>query len=323
MERHPRNVVVTVGIPTHNRADLLERALCSVLAQSFADFEIIVADDASSDDTSERMRKFDDPRIVYLHSEVNLGIAPNTNRCLEHATGELLLILNDDDELEPQALEKLSRPFQQPTGGIDPETVAISWCPCSVQTADRQIKWVTGKGPAVEEGLDLVAGLFDGTRGPRFCGIMLRTRDAQAVGGYAVRHGPIPDVGNWTQVAIRREYAVCVPETLARYTAHGASCTGTSKAKAWQDAGEAIYDDLAAYYIVIGDNARLCKLKASRRNFISGLLVTVIMQSMGRPGWVRLALGELRRAPQYFLTPMLFRRLLVDGHKLLLRPKTS
>jgi glycosyltransferase involved in cell wall biosynthesis len=321
--RHSRIGVVTVGIPTHNRGDLLERALRSVLCQSYSDFEIIVADDASSDDTPQRMRKFDDPRIVYLRSEVNLGIAPNTNRCLEHATGELLLILNDDDELEPEALEKLSRPFRQPTGSIAPEKVAVSWCPCSVQTADRQVKWVTGAGPAVEEGLDLVVGLFDGTRGPRFCGIMLRSSDACAVGGYAVRHGPIPDVGNWTQVAIRRDYAVCVQEPLARYTAHGASCTGTSKAKAWQDAGEVIFNDLAVYYGFIGDKTRLRRLKASRRNFVSGLLVTVIMQSMGRPGWLRLAIGELRRAPEYFLTPMLLRRLLVDGHKLLRKPKIS
>jgi glycosyltransferase involved in cell wall biosynthesis len=269
------------------------------------------------------MRKFDDPRIVYLRSEVNLGIAPNTNRCLEHATGELLLILNDDDELEAEALEKLSRPFREKTGSAEPEQVAVSWCLCSVQTADRKVKWITGAGPAVEEGLDLVVGLFDGTRGPRFCGIMVRTSDARMVGGYAGRHGPIPDVGNWTQVAIRRQYAVCVQEALARYTAHGASCTGTSKAKAWQDAGDAIFDDLAAYYEVTGDKIRLRKLNASHRNFVSGLLVTVIMQSMGRPGWIRLAIGELLRAPQYFFTPMLFRRLLVDGHKLLLKPKTS
>ena len=323
MEQDCRSGVVTVGIPTHNRGDLLERALRSVLAQNWPDFEIIVADDASSDDTPERMRKFNDPRIVYLRSEVNLGIAPNTNRCLEHATGELLLILNDDDELEPEALEKLSRPFRQPTGGVTPEKVAVSWCPCSVQTADRHVKWVTDAGPAVEDSLDLVVGAFDGTRGTRFCGIMVRTGDARAVGGYTVRHGPIPDTGNWTQVAIRRDYVICIPEALARYTAHNASCTGTSKAKAWQEAGEAIFEDLVGYYEKNGDKARLRKLKASRRNLVSGLLVTVIMQSMGRPGWVRLALGELRRAPQYFLSPMLFRRFLVDGRKLLRKPRAS
>jgi glycosyltransferase involved in cell wall biosynthesis len=65
--------VVTVGIPTHNRSDLLERALRSVLAQTYENLEIIVSDDASSDDTPRRMSQFTDPRIVYLRSEKNTG----------------------------------------------------------------------------------------------------------------------------------------------------------------------------------------------------------------------------------------------------------
>jgi glycosyltransferase involved in cell wall biosynthesis len=315
-QENPRIGVVTVGIPTHNRSTLLDRALRSVLAQTYKNLEIVVSDDASSDDTPQRMGEFTDPRIVYLRSEENSGIARNTNKCLERATGELLLMLNDDDELEPSAVEKLSLPFRQPTQGVTPEKVGVTWCPCSVQAADRSVKWVTDAGPTVEEGLDLVVGMFDGRRGPRFCGIMVRTNDARAVGGYTIRHGPIPDVGNWTQVAIRRDYAVCIPEPLARYTSHNASCTGTSKAQAWQEAGEAICGDLASYYEKCGDKARLGRLMASRRNFVCGLLVTVIMQSMGRSGGLKLAATELVRVPQYFVTPMLVRRLLVDGHKL-------
>lgn len=311
--------LISIGIPTHNRNPLLQRALRSALAQTYTNIEIIVSDDASTDETAKWMTGIRDPRVVYLRSETNLGIARNTNRCLEHAKGELLLILNDDDELEPDAVEKLSRPFRQLTSGISSQDVGVAWCPCSVQTPERAIKWITSAGPELEEGLDLVVGLFDGTRGPRFCGILVRTSDAREVGGYSVRHGPIPDVGNWTQVAIRRKYAVCVPEALARYTAHNASCTGASKARTWQEAGEVIVADLANYYIANGDRDRLHRLLASRRNFVCGLLVTVIMQSMGRPGWGTLALKEVMRVPRYFLTPMLLRRLLVDGHKLLRR----
>jgi glycosyltransferase involved in cell wall biosynthesis len=313
--------LVSVGIPTHNRSALLVRALRGVLAQSYRNIEVIVSNDASSDDTVERMREFNDPRIRFLNSTTNLGIAPNTNRCLEHASGELLLMLNDDDELEPTAIEELSESFRKPVHGIHPEKVAVTWCPCLVQTAERQVKWVTGSGPAVEPSIDLVVGMFDGTRGPRFCGVMIRTADARAVGGYTVRHGPIPDVGNWTQVALRREFAVCVSTPLARYTAHNSSCTGTSTARSWQQAGENIYGDLAAYLAFIGDDARLAKLKAGHRNFISGLLATIIMQGMGRPGWVKVALSEVVRAPQYFFTPMVARRLLKDGGKLLRRPQ--
>lgn len=333
--------LVTIGIPTHNRSPLLMRAVLSALSQTYANIEIVISDDASCDDTEARVREFDDPRIVFFKLKENAGIARNTNNCLEHASGELLLILNDDDELEQGAIDRLSAPFRDVTkislpgfagqGGINPggraahliypEQVAVSWCPCTVQTSERHVKWITDAGPPVEAGIDLVTGMFNGTRGPRFCGVMVRTDDARAVGGYYVRHGPIPDVGNWTQVALRREFAVCVREPLARYTAHNSSCTGTSTARSWQQAGESIYSDLSAYLENIGDRDRLRKLRAARRNFISGLLATIIMQGMGRPGWMKLAVSELVGAPQYFFTPMVMRRLLRDGGKLFRRPQ--
>lgn len=315
-----RRGVVTVGIPTHNRRELLERALRGVLQQSWAEVEIIVADDASTDATAEFMAEFaHNKRIRYLRAAQNLGIARNTNRCLEAASGEFLLILNDDDELESEALQKLSAPLRLGLNGIAADQIGVSWCVCKVQTAQRAVKWLTAAGPALESGLDLVVGLFDGRRGPRFCGVMVRTEDARAVGGYVERHGPIPDVGNWTQVALRRRYAACVPEALARYTAHDMSCTGSSRAQAWQEAGERIFEDLAAYCRQNNDRRGVQRLRRSRKNFICGLLVTILMQSMGRPGWWGRARRELWRVPQYFFTPMLLRRILVDGHKLLRR----
>lgn len=309
--------MVTIGIPTYNRSGLLMRALQSALAQSYRDIEIVISDDASTDDTAKRVHELSDPRITFLHSDRNEGIAKNTNKCLDHAKGELLLMLNDDDELEPTAIERLSEPFRCSMYGVLPEAVAVTWCPCVVQTPERQPKWTTQAGPQVESGLDIVVGLFDGTRGPRFCGVMIHTEDARAVGGYNIDHGPIPDVGSWTQVALRREHAICIPEALARYTAHSSSCTGSSSPQSWQRAGENIFRDLATYLQFIGDDKSLHRLRGARRNFISGLLVTVLMQAMGRPGWQGLAVREIIRAPQYFFTPMVFRRVVKDGRKLL------
>ena len=308
--------VVTIGIPTYNRSQLLVRAVRSALAQTYQKIEIVISDDASTDDTIERMRKLDDPRIVFLRLPENVGIARNTDNCLKHATGELLLILNDDDQLEPTAIEKLSEPFRTQVYGVLPEKVAITWCPCSVQTAEGQLKWITDAGPSVEFGFDTVLGMFDGIRGPRFCGIMVRTTDARAVGGYTARYGPIPDVGNWTQIAVRGGYSLCIQEPLARYTAHSSSCTGTSKTRSWQEAGENIFNDLADNLEKIGDQNGLKKLKAARRNFISGLLASIVMQAMGRPGWVKFTATEVMRVPQYFFTPMVARRIIRDGWKL-------
>jgi hypothetical protein len=194
--------------------------------------------------------------------------------------------------------------------------VVLSWCPCKVQDGEGRVKYVTGGGPAAEPGINLVTGLFDGTRGPRFCGILMKTQRAVEVGS-SPEHGVIPDVGIWTRMLVRGGTARCVNEPLARYTAHHGSCTGTSTAESWQKAGEAIVRDLLADLQRTGDRAKQQQIRRSQKNFITGLLATVLMQSMGNPGWKRQVAKEFFRAPKYFITPMTVRRLLFESGKLL------
>ena len=81
--------LVSVVIPTYNRAHLLKDAIQSVLVQTFTDFEIIIVDDGSTDDTRELINSFDDPRIRYVKQE-NAGVSAARNRAMELATGELI-----------------------------------------------------------------------------------------------------------------------------------------------------------------------------------------------------------------------------------------
>lgn len=310
--------LVTIAVTTHNRSNLLERALQGVFAQTYPKLEILVSDDASTDDTQELMKQISDPRFRYIRIAAPAGIAGNFQNALDHARGELFLILNDDDELEPEAIEKLARVFWESPASKTVGEVVLSWCPCKIQDSERRVRYVTGEGPAAEPGIDLVTGLFDGTRGPRFCGILMKTERAVAV-GFTRAHGGIPDVGLWTRMAARGGVACCVREPLARYTAHQASCTGTSTARSWQLAGEAIVRDLLTDLEKMGDRVNQRKIRKSRKNFITGLLATVLMQSMGSPGWKVLAVKEFLRAPQYFVTSMTVRRLMFEGRKLLRR----
>ncbi len=90
---------VTVAIPTYNRSQWLGRAIQSVLSQSFSDFEIIVLDNASSDDTQAVAANFVDRRVHYVCNEHNLGMIGNWNRAIELATGSYLVIFGDDDSM--------------------------------------------------------------------------------------------------------------------------------------------------------------------------------------------------------------------------------
>lgn len=99
---------VSVLIPTYNYAYCIDEAVQSVLDQSFGDFELIVIDDCSKDNTDEVMLKYrTDPRITYLANDKNLGLVGNWNKCLSMAKGKYIKLLCADDKFRSDLLEKM------------------------------------------------------------------------------------------------------------------------------------------------------------------------------------------------------------------------
>jgi glycosyltransferase involved in cell wall biosynthesis len=95
--------MVSVVIPTHNRAHMVGQAIDSVLQQTLSDVEIIVVDDGSTDDTEERVLSYGD-RVHYVRTQ-NGGVAHARNVGMRHARGRYLTFLDSDDQLYPYALE--------------------------------------------------------------------------------------------------------------------------------------------------------------------------------------------------------------------------
>lgn len=96
---------VTIAIPTYNRSKYLPHAIESVLKQTYSNFDLLVVDNASTDNTREIMSSIRDKRIKYYRNELNIGMIGNWNRCLELAQTEIVWILHSDDLLTPFALE--------------------------------------------------------------------------------------------------------------------------------------------------------------------------------------------------------------------------
>ncbi len=97
---------VSVIIPSYNSADTLSRAISSVLGQTYSDYEIIVVDDASEDDTKELVAAYDDDRVRYVAHEINKGGSAARNTGLDHASGDYIAYLDADDEWLPKKVEK-------------------------------------------------------------------------------------------------------------------------------------------------------------------------------------------------------------------------
>lgn len=100
---------VSVVLNTHNgRKDVCKRAIESVLAQTYKDFELIVIDDASSDGTNEMVKSYSDPRIKYIHRETNFGNDTRPkNDGIKASTGKYIALLDSDNVYYPEHLQVL------------------------------------------------------------------------------------------------------------------------------------------------------------------------------------------------------------------------
>lgn len=97
---------VSVCIPTFNRVNLLPFAIESVLQQTYQDFELIVCDDGSQDETPKLMSEYTDSRIKYIRHQQNIGKSNNMRSGFDAATGEYFLKFDDDDRLTSDFLSR-------------------------------------------------------------------------------------------------------------------------------------------------------------------------------------------------------------------------
>jgi glycosyltransferase involved in cell wall biosynthesis len=103
MSKHP---AIAVIIPTYNRAHVISRALHSVLHQTYKDIQVIIVDDASTDNTEDILKEIDDPRVVYLRHEVRKGAAAARNTGIRTASSDYIAFQDSDDEWLCEKLEK-------------------------------------------------------------------------------------------------------------------------------------------------------------------------------------------------------------------------
>jgi len=101
-----KNPNVSVIVATYNRANFIDRAIKSILNQIYQDFEIIIVDDGSSDNTEEIIKGYKDKRIIYIKHKKNQGISTARNTGIKRAKGEYIAFLDSDDEWFPEKLER-------------------------------------------------------------------------------------------------------------------------------------------------------------------------------------------------------------------------
>ena len=114
-DQNPR---VSVVIPTYKRAHLISRAIQSVLDQTYQDFEIIVVDDGSTDNTEEIVQNYKEDRIRYIRHSVNKGAAAARNTGIKASRGKYIAFQDSDDEWFPDKLEQQIKVFDDASSEV-------------------------------------------------------------------------------------------------------------------------------------------------------------------------------------------------------------
>ncbi len=146
----------SVVITTYNRARIVCRCIDSCLAQDFADFEIVVVDDGSGDETEATLReRYDDPRLRLLAHEANRGINPARHTGATNAVGEWVVVIDSDDELLPGALARLRELIEGLPPGVrvlrsrqlhDDGQITPGFVPDGPYGYEGRVRWAEAEG---------------------------------------------------------------------------------------------------------------------------------------------------------------------------------
>lgn len=190
--------LVSVCIPTYNNEDYISKTIDSILSQSFADWELIIVDDCSRDNTLEIVKSYNDDRIHLFQNKKNLGMAGNWNRCVELASGTYIKFICADDVLAENCLERELEIFAD-----NPElSMVVS---DSQLINDQDVK--TGVFPRYH-----IAGIIDGKKLAKKslifinyfgmpCAVMFRKDIFDKVGGFSKEFHYIVDFDLWLGMA--------------------------------------------------------------------------------------------------------------------------
>ncbi|KAB8335200.1 glycosyltransferase family 2 protein [Scytonema tolypothrichoides VB-61278] len=180
---------VTIAIPTYNRSKLLKTSLKSALAQDYSDFQVLVLDNASSDDTEAVVRSFSDSRITYVRNDANIGIFGNWQRAIEINSSPYLSILSDDDIVQPNFIrESVLALDNHPNAGLSAalaEFIDTEGAPLQVTATEFSDNLPQG----LINGLEFIHQIVDGRKWIlRTSAVMFRASALRAVGGFDITH---------------------------------------------------------------------------------------------------------------------------------------
>ena len=217
----------TVVITTYQRPTLLMEAAKSVLAQDFTDYELLIVDDASPDNTEQVAQELVADNVRYLRQPTNQGIGAARNLAIHAARGELLVLLDDDDRLAPDFLHQVYQAWQNfpPTVGFAmPGRILIK---CTAAGEEELIAELNLGATATEikAGHDYLQQQSGGGGG-----LILRLAQARRVGEFITHRAAAEDTDYMIRMALVSDMAI-IPQ--AKYLVYSRTLPQLSSGVEW------------------------------------------------------------------------------------------
>jgi glycosyltransferase involved in cell wall biosynthesis len=215
--------LVTIAIPTFNRAASLRGCIQAALAQSYDNIEVLVSDNASSDDTGKALGEFSDKRLRVLKQKENIGLLPNWNACLAAAGGEYVIFVSDDDRISPRLVERCVGVIgSQPR---IPAVVALTNCHLASFGQIKPARTSRHIASGLRNGSHVLLEFLTDKISVAICSVMMHTQTLRSRGGFSVSLPHTADVAAWAPLLLENEVGF-INEAYATFNLHDDSETG-------------------------------------------------------------------------------------------------
>jgi glycosyltransferase involved in cell wall biosynthesis len=220
----PSDPLVSILIPSYNRGNWIGDAVRSALRQQPPEFEVIVVDDGSTDQTLEVLKQFTDPRLRVIECK-HIGAPAARNRAVAEARGQFILWLDSDDELLARALQSHLQNLQ-----INPD-IDVSYGDLFMASTTMEVKKVERYEDWYGRSDQLVARIFMGNCIPNG-GTLIRKSLIDQTGGYDITFNWAHDYEFWSRVVGTAKVKHC-GATIYKYRRH-AENTSAEKARQYE-----------------------------------------------------------------------------------------
>jgi glycosyltransferase involved in cell wall biosynthesis len=215
--------LVTIAIPTFNRAALLKGCVQAALSQTYTNIEVLVSDNASTDDTQKVLREFNDNRLRVVRQETNIGLYPNLNACVAAAKGEYFVLVCDDDRIDPWFLERCVDAIGKQSQVLI--VVALSNVHLVSSGKTKPARTSKHLSSGLQNGIDVLLAFLRDEITVAICSVTVRTEALRRRGGFPLDLPHTGDVAAWAPLLFEGK-AGFVNEACTTFNFHDDSVTG-------------------------------------------------------------------------------------------------